>query len=234
MLLESLRLARRAIPPAGYSASALASLALLAGVLPLGALLAGLDRRGRLSFPFLAERAAAHAGTLALIFGLGALAQATTGVIVVLVGSKILDWLRLASPADDIAFVPIFGVAFLLVCAAGVLRDLAAVAAVRGDVRFYEAASRALRTARLAAGRALGAWTWRALLGAAAVVLAAWLAPSLASTTTGGVIVGVALHQAAILGATFAHASWMAAAMRLVDGTGGGATTVDGGSEGAG
>jgi len=215
LLLESLRLARRGIPAAVYSGGAIAAVALLAGVVPLGALLAGLGRRGRAPLAFLASLAAAHAGTLALLFGLGALAQGIVAAVAVLLGSKVLDLLALASPGDDLAFLALFAVVLALVCVVGVLRDLAAVAAVHGELRFYLAASRALRTARMAAGRALGAWAWRSALGLGGVVVAAGLSPSLASTTTARVLLGVALHQGAILGVTFAHASWLAAAMRL-------------------
>ena len=172
LLVESLRLARRAVPAAGYAGSAVAAVVLLAGVLPLGALLAGLGRRGRGPVASLAERAFAHAGTLALIYGLATLAQAFVAIIAVLVGSKVLDWLKLPSPGDDQAFVVLFVVVLAMVCVVGVLRDLAAVAAVRGELGFYLAASRAVRTARMAAGRALAAWAWRGALGLGGVVVA--------------------------------------------------------------
>jgi hypothetical protein len=101
--------------------------------------------------------------------------------------------------------------------AVGVLRDLASVAAVRGEQRLYVATSRALACARRAGGRAILGWAWRASLGFAGLLLAAWLSPRGAGVAA--VAAGVALHQAAIAGATFARASWLSAAMRLVDAT---------------
>jgi len=217
MLVESLRLARRAMVPVGASSAAIVALALVTGVLPLGALLAGLGREGRLSVAFLAERAWAYAGTLALIFGLGALTQAAAGSLLVVLGGKLIGALKLAPPADDLAFVALLGAASALVLVLGALRDLVSVAAVRGERRFYDAVSGALRCARKTYGRALGAWAWRASLGLAGTALAAWLAP--AGAATAAVVVAVVLHQAAIVGVTFARASWLAAAMRLYDTT---------------
>ncbi len=219
LLMESLRLARRAVPVASYAGGAVAAVAILGGVIPLGALLAGLGQRGRVSVTFLAARTAAHAGTLALLCGLGALAQVIAAAAVVLIGGKVLDAFGLASPGDDLGVAALVAVALAVACVVGVVRDLACVAAVRGGLRFYLASARALRTARMATGRALGAWAWRGALGLGGAVAAACLAPSLAMTTTAGVLLGVVLHQGAILGMTFAHASWLAAAVRLHDAT---------------
>lgn len=217
MLLETLRLVRRSLLTVGVSAGAVAALALLAGVFPLAALLAGLDREGRLSFTFLADRAWAHAGTLALVFGVGVAAQATLVAGVMLAGGKLIGALALSPPPDDLAFVGLGALAAGVALVVGVLRDLASVAAVRGNHHFYVAASRALLCARRSGGRAILGWAWRTSLGFAGLLLAAWLTPR--GTTTAAVVAGAALHQAAIAGATFAHASWLAAAMRLVDAT---------------
>jgi hypothetical protein len=217
MLLETLRFARRSLMPIGVSAGAVAAIALIAGVFPLAALLAGLGREGRLSVTFLADRAWAHAGTLALIFGLGTALQVVTVALLMLAGGKLIGALKLAPPPDDLAFVGLLAVAGGVGLAVGVLRDLASVAAVRGDHGLYVAASRALRCARRGGGRAMLGWAWRASLGFAGLVAAAWLAPR--GVSTAAVVAGAALHQAAIAGATFARASWLAAAMRLVDAT---------------
>ena len=218
MLVESLRLGRRAILPVEGSAGAVAAVALLAGIFPLAMLLVGISREGKLTGAFLAGRAWAHAGTLALISGLGALFQALACGLVVVLGAKIVGAFHLAPPAEDLATAAVVAVAVVVGLLAGVLRDLASVAAVRGDHGLYVASARALRCARRRGGRALLAWTWRSALGLAGILLAAWLAPAPGSALA--IAAGVMLHQGAILGATFARASWLAAAMRLHDATG--------------
>jgi hypothetical protein len=219
MLIESLRLNRRALVPIETSAGIVAAVVLLAGIFPLAVLLAGLDREGRLSGARLAGRAFARTGTLALITVLGALLQALAGGVVMVLGSKVVGALRLVPPAEDLAQWGLLAVVFGVVLVAGVLRDLAAAAAVRGDHGLYVASARALSCARLAGGRALFAWAWRGALGLGGIVVAALLAPSLAGASAAAIAVGVVLHQAAIAGATFARASWLAAAMRFYDAT---------------
>jgi hypothetical protein len=194
-------------------------LAIVGGIFALGAFLAGLGREGPLSVSFLFERAWHHAGALALVSGLGVLAQAGAAVLVLVLGNKLVASLALAPPADDIASLGLVAVALGIVLALGVVRDLACVAAVRGGHGFYVATSRALHCTRQAGGRAFFAWAWRAALGTAGVGLAAWLAPSGAAAGAAAVAVAAVMHQGAILGTTFAHASWLAAAMRLYDAT---------------
>jgi hypothetical protein len=106
-----------------------------------------------------------------------------------------------------------------LVLGVGVLRDLASASAVRAGLGFYDAAARALRSARKAGGRAVGEWAWRSALGVLGVGLAAWAAPPLAGASKGAVAIAVAMHQAAIVGLVLARASWLAAALRLHDRT---------------
>jgi hypothetical protein len=217
MLVESLRLSRRALPAVDTAAGAVIAVALLAGVLPLAALLVGLDREGRLDAGRLAGRAAAHAGTLAIVTGLGALAQVLAAGIVLVVGEKVLEVLHLVAPARDVGDVTVVALAVAAALVAGVLRDLGAAAAVRGDHGLYLAGARALHAARHAGGRALAAWTWRGALGLGGILLATWVAPSPAGASGAAIALGVVLHQAAIAGAAFAHASWLAAAMRILD-----------------
>jgi hypothetical protein len=217
MLLESIRLARRALAPVELGAGAVAVVALIFGIFPLAALLVGLGREGRLPAAFLAGRAWSHAGTLALLFGVAALAQAIAGAILALLGEKLVGTFAFGALGHDVADAAVSAVVLAVILIVGVLRDLACVAAVRGEHRFYMAAVGGLRCARRAGGRALGAWAWRASLGLAGLGLAAWLAPSLAGASAGAVAVGALLHQAAIVGVTFARASWLAAAMRLYD-----------------
>jgi hypothetical protein len=219
MLIESTRLIRRAVMPLLFSGGAVALLAAATGLFPLGMLIAGLGREGRLSAGFVAGRAWKHAGTMALLWGAGMLAQALLAAIGSLAGGKLIGALKLVAPGEDIAFVVLFAVVLGIMIAVGVLRDLAWVAAVHGEHRFYVACVRALRCARMAGVRALGAYAWRGALGLGAVVLAARLAPPLAGASTAMLAVGVLVHQAGIAGAVFARASWLAAAIGLLDKT---------------
>jgi hypothetical protein len=219
MLLESLRLSRRAQPVVFASASSLSLLAIVFGLFPLAALIAGLGRSGRLSVGFLAARAWAHAGTVALAYGLGALAQVLLAIVLWLVGAKVITATRIAPPAEDVATAALVVVIFAALAAVGVVRDLAYVGAVHGGHRFYMATSRALRCVVRRPGGALLGWSWRSALGASGLVLAAWAAPSLRGVTTAGVLAGVLLHQASLFGVAYARASWLAAGIRLLDAT---------------
>ena len=217
MLVEALRFMRHGIGPVVVEVLLVAALALIAGVIPLAILLCGLDREGRLPVGFLAGRAASRAGTLALLSLVTVLAQAIVGALLALLGSKLVGAFDLTARGADMANAALVAVVLAAVCALGVLRDLAFAASVRRELRFYSAAASALRVARRSGGRALGAWAYRAALGAVGLALAAWLAPSIAGASAAAIVAGAVLHQAAIVGMAFAHASWLAAAMRLHD-----------------
>jgi hypothetical protein len=216
MLIESVRLARRAAPAVGAAGATVTMLATALGLIPLAVVIAGLGRRGRLGVGSLAARTSAHAGTLALLFGLGLLAQAVAAAIVVALGSKLLDGLKPVPPTEDLAFVAVFTIALGVAALIGVVRDLAYVAAVHRERGFYMACVDALRGLGRAPARALGGYAWRASLGLAALALAAWAAPSLTNASRGAIAAGILLHQAALLGAAFARVSWLAAAIRIV------------------
>jgi hypothetical protein len=216
MLVEALRLARRAIPAVVASATPIAVLAVLGAIFPLGVLLVGLSTEGRVSAGFLAARTFRHAGTLALLFGLCSVAQASACGLTLVIGGKLVGALSLSAPAEDRAFAVELAVGLALVATLGVARDLASAATVAGDHGLHAAATIGLSTLRRAGARALFAWGWRASLGGVGIVSAALLAPAAAGATPAGTALAALIHQAALAGATFAHASWLAAALRLV------------------
>jgi hypothetical protein len=220
MLLETLRLGRRAIMPVFVAGGSVAIVAVILGLFPLAAVIAGLGREGRLGAAFLAGRAAAHAGTIALLFGLGVLAEGVVAVLASLLLGRLAGALHLAAPGDDLAAVAAFLLALLAAAVIGVIRDLAFVAAVHGDRRFYGAAVHAVSTFRRAPLRVTVAWAWRSLLGLVALGLAAWLAPSITATSGLAALAALALHQIALFAAAFARASWLAAAIRFHDARG--------------
>jgi hypothetical protein len=212
MLLEALRLGLRAMPPTLIAAGLPALVALVVGLVPLAMLIAGLGRRGPLPRAFLARAAFDRLGTLTLLWGSTALAQVVLVVLVALLGGKLIDTLRLAPKGGDLAFLAVGAVAALLVVIAGVVRDLAAVAAVDDRERFYLSVARALRTLVRRPARVLAAYGARALLGLALLAAAFELAPP----AGGSLALAFALHEGAILAGVVLRASWLAAAIRLL------------------
>lgn len=215
MLLEAARLSRRALPALLVSGGSVALLAAVIGLLPFAAVIAALGHEGRAGARFLAGRAIEHVGTLALLWGAGIAAGVIVALLVVMLGGKLTASLNLGTRAEDLADVAVFAIALLAATAVGMVRDLASVAAVHGGHRFYVATSRALHALGAAPRRILWAWAWRGALGLAAVAAAAALAPRAASA----LLLAAAVHQAGLAAAVFARASWLAAAIRLLDDT---------------
>jgi hypothetical protein len=212
MLIEALRLGARGIPATLTGAGLPALLAVFLGLVPLAALITGLARRGPLSRAFLARAATARLGTLALLWGTGLAAQILLAVIVVLLGGKLVDVLHLRAKNEDIAYLILAAVTALTVIAAGLLRDLALVAAVAEDDGFYTSTARALRTAFRRPARVIGAYASRALLSLAFLVAAFELAPARGASLG----TAFALHEGAIVLGVFLRASWLAAGLRLL------------------
>lgn len=216
MLLESLRVSRRTVPPVVWSSSTVALAAAAIGLVPLAMAIAGLGRQGRLLGAFLLGRAWAHAGTLALLFGLTLAAQVVTAAILMLLGGKLIDATHIVPPAEDLAFAALILVVLAVVSVIGVIRDLAYASAVHHDRGLYTATSRAIHAFRERPARTFLAWAWRAGLGLVLLVLAAWLTPPARDASTGMIALGFLIHQVALFAAAFARASWLAAAIRTL------------------
>ncbi|MCC6554644.1 MAG: hypothetical protein IT372_16820, partial [Polyangiaceae bacterium] len=93
-------------------------------------------------------------------------------------------------------------------------------AAERDEERgFYAAAVRALGVARAPPAGAVWACAWRASLGLAAIAGAGWAAGALGVSTGGRVALAFVVHHAGLAAAAFLRASWLAAAIRLLDRT---------------
>jgi hypothetical protein len=216
MLLEALRLARRAVVPVAASTGTAGLLAALAGLLPLAALVAGLGRRGRLDARFLTGAAFCPLGTLALAWGAFAFLQTLAALLETLLGGGLVNALHPSPRGDWIGRSVVLAAIGLAVVAVGVVRDLVSVAAVHGDRRFVAAISAALTALRRAPGRTAWAYAWRASLGLTAVAAAALLAPPLMGSTPASVALAALLHQAGIAAAVIARASWLAAAIGIL------------------
>lgn len=216
MLLEAVRVLRRSAMPLAFSSAILAGILLAFSVAPYTALIAGLTREGRLSRGFVADQVHRHAATLGLLWLTTLLAQGMSIALVVLLGGRLVESFALVPPPEDVAFVVVFAVAIAVAAILGVVRDLAWVAAVRGDLGFYSASLAALRCARHRGLVALWACGWRWVLGVAALALTAWLTRKTSTATALGSATRVLLHQAGVATAVFARASWLAAGIRLV------------------
>ena len=212
MLLEALRLGARGLPATLTGAGLPALVAVFVGLVPLAALIAGLSRSGPLSRAFLARAATFRVGTLALLWGVSLAAQILLAVLVVLLGGKLIDVARFTAKNEDLAYLALAAITGLVVIAAGLLRDLAAVAAVADGDRFYVSNARALLTVLRRPGRVLGAYAPRALLALGLLIAAFALAPPRGEALGAA----FALHEGAIVLGVFLRASWLAAAIRLV------------------
>lgn len=218
MLVEALRLAARGAPAALTSSATAALFAGAFGLVPFAMLIAGLGREGRVRAPFLAARAARPLGTLTLLWGVGFAAQAIFAALLTLLGVKLVGALHLAARGQDLAHVGLGVVALLALLPLGVARDLAAVSAVNDETRFYTSSSRALQVFRRAFGRALGAYLLRTIPALAVLLAALWIPGALRSPgAPPPVALPFVLHQLAIVSAVFLRASWLAAAIRLLD-----------------
>lgn len=218
MLVEIARLSRPLIAPLAASSAIVAILAIITGFFLLGALIAGLGREGPLSARFVAGRAASSFSALVVLGGAALFAEAALAALVVLVGQKVIELLHLGYRAGDGARGAVVCFAALMIVAVGVVHDLARVAAVHEDRRFYAASTRAFEVLASAWRRACWSYAWRGALSLATIGGAAWLARRVGTATAARLAINVCAHQAAIAAVIVLRASWLAAAVRLVDG----------------
>jgi hypothetical protein len=102
--------------------------------------------------------------------------------------------------------------------ALGVTQDLARAAVVRfelGAMRALGVGASALRHAPFAVS---WSWAWRTAASAAPIVAVAWLADRIGGRGGVALVVLAALHQCVILARVALRASWLAKAIRTVDG----------------
>jgi hypothetical protein len=152
-------------------------------------------------------------------------------VIVTLVQLVILGLGLAASSAMAGAFTPRFGearaqqiaaaalVVFLLLMAMiGVVHDLARTAAIRFEVGAWPATRLGLSAYRRATLGSSWSWGWRALVSWLVVAMAAFAAHRLGGHAGGALVFLTVLHQLVVLCRVALRASWLAKALRLVDG----------------
>lgn len=212
MLIEAVRLARHSLMSLLVQGGLGALVAAFLGLLPFAALIVALGHEGKLSARFLAARAFAPMGSLAILWGTALLAQAVVVLLVVLVGERLLAQTALDSTREDLARLGVFGLGALAALAIGVLHDLARVIAVLEGRGFYLSSARALRVMERSYGRILWAYAWRGVLTLAAIAAAGLIAHRIPLAESFW-LVAIAT-QISIFLAVFLRASWLSAAIR--------------------
>lgn len=215
MLLEASRLLRPALVPLAVQGGLGALVAALIGLLPLAALITALGHDGKLTARFLAARAVAPLGPLALLWGTALLAQVVAVALVLTIGEQLLAQARLELIHEDLARIGVVGVGLAFGLAIGVVHDLARVLAVLEARGFYSASARALYVMRQAPGRALWAYMWRGALALVALSAAGLFSHRVGLATPRALLMVAVSSQAAVVVAVFLRASWLAAAIRL-------------------
>lgn len=220
MLTEVARLTELAVPALIAQLGIGALLAAALGLVPLAALIIALGREGPLRAGHVAARVGRAIGPLTLLWGVALAAQVAVAGLTTLIGAKLSGALSLSGDAERLGQAIVIAAALLSAGILGVVHDLARVAAAHGGLGFYDAAARALGVVR-AAPLAVGwSWGWRAGVAAGAVVLAAWVGLRVGVASGGKIALAFAVHQAGLLAACWMRASWLAAAIRRVDGLG--------------
>ncbi len=119
-----------------------------------------------------------------------------------------------AQQLEGIVFVLFLGLA----SATGVMHDLARAAVVRFKVKGLRAFALGARTFRLAPVSLWWSWAWRALASVAPVIAAAAVAGKLGGRGGAGLAFLFVLHQVVVAARVGLRVSWLARALRAVDG----------------
>jgi len=216
MLVEAARRMRTQMAAIGTAWSAITLLAVPLGVVVLAFAIALLATPGRARPVWAFARAVRSFWTLTVIGLVAVLADVVLVALILLAGGALVRETWPVPPARDVARFGLFGCAILAVLAVGVLHDLARAATVAGPSRAYVSLRAALRTARRSAGRTAWAYTWRSLLGLAAVVAAAWLGARIGHRSTAALVASTFVHQLGVALLGWMRLSWLAQAVTLI------------------
>ena len=195
------------------------------GLLPLGALVHAINRRGRVGLAELASAGGRYLGRYSLLWGLALLAIVFCSAFVGLTMAVIPHHTALGL----VAMTALGTVASVLIAGLGIAHDLARAAVVRCRMSVARALETAGRTFVRCPLRAALGWLWRAAAGAAIVAGSAFLSSRLSRQTTASLLVTVVIHQVVIVSLIALRASWLACALRLVATTS--SSTRDSGSD---
>lgn len=216
MLLEAARRLGAQLAAIGTAWSAITILAVPIGVVVLGFAIALLATPGRARPVWAFARAVRSFPTLAVVGLVALLADLVAGALIMIGGGALVRNSWPQPPARDIAGFALIGCALLAVVAVGVLHDLARAAAVVGPSRAHLALRAALRTVHRSPARTAWAYAWRALVGLAAVVAAAWLGIVIGTRGAPALAASAFVHQLGLALMGWMRLSWLAAAVKLV------------------
>jgi hypothetical protein len=205
------------------TAAAVLVLSVLAGLVPLAALMIAIasampDGRGIGAARAIAAALRAFRPFSRLLVFVGILQGLVAGAAV-LFGEGVQGWAQRPlgeARAQELA-IGIGGAVFLGAVALGVVHDLARAAVVRLELRAIRSFSvgwRALRWAPLAVG---WSWSWRAVVSAVPVVAVGLVADRLGGRGGMALVVLAVLHQTVVITRVALRASWLAKAMRTID-----------------
>jgi hypothetical protein len=215
-LTEALRLALHPLTSALRGSLFAIFLASYLGLLPLGGLLHALNSEGRVTLAELSLGAARLFSRFSLLLGIS--------LAVLLFSSVFLTLFSAAMPSSiggpytrqaDIAEGVVVLVGGGLFAFVGLVHDLARATTVRAGLGPTAAIAEGARVLRRRAPTAVLAWSWRAALGTALVVLGGMLSTAVSVESAGWAAVLI-VHQAIAFALVALRASWLSCALRLV------------------
>jgi hypothetical protein len=224
VLLDWLRHESHGLRAALNGAELVLAVAAVAGLVPMAALLVTLAyaKRDRHAAGF-AQSIAGGLGafpSMALLLVLAGLLQGLVGIAGAFLAYAVEAW---SHPGlGEARAQQLEGAVLLLfllpVSALGVMHDLARAAVVRFRVRGVRALVLGARTLRASPVVLWWSWAWRALASLAPILAAAAVAGKLGGRGGFSLAVLLALHQSAVVVRVALRASWLARALRAVDG----------------
>ena len=208
-------------------------LATVAGLVPLAALMISISRATREGRAIGAARTLEGAlrvfrplGVLLIVVGVG---QGLVVAMALLLGEATQSWTHESlgeAHAQQLA-IALGGVVLLGAVAMGVLQDLARAAVVRFELSALTALVVGARTLRRAPIAVSWSWLWRSAASIAPLVAVALLADRIGGRGGVALVVLAVLHQSVVLSRVALRASWLAKAIRTVDGLGASASLED-------
>jgi hypothetical protein len=223
-LLSLLSREANGIRAATGAASAILVLGVLAGLVPLAAMMVSIGNTTRDKTGIGVASAVGRAVAVFRPFGLlllaVTLAQGLVAAAAFLLGQLVEAWTHRALGEAHAQALGIAVGAALIPCVVvlGVLHDLARAAVVRLGLRPFQALVAGAEILRAAPRTLTWSWGWRALAAAAPVFAVAALADRTGGRGGFALFVLAALHQMVVLARVALRASWLAKSLRSVEG----------------
>jgi hypothetical protein len=195
----------------------------VAGLLPMTALMTSIayatrDRRA-VGFVRSVTEGLRHFRPMLVLLVIASVAQALVVGLGAAAGSLVESWAHGMGEARAGQLEGLVLALFLLgASAVGVAHDLARAAVVRFDVRGVRGVMLGVRTLRLSPLPLWWSWAWRGLASVAPVVAVAAVAGRLGGDGAVAFVFLLVLHQSVVLARVALRASWLAKALRAVDG----------------